>query len=55
MHGHSFISLEQQERAFLGSALHFIQITLFTYVLAKICTDPKWVQFARCALDLPMQ
>jgi len=25
MHGHWFVSLRQQEHAFLGSALHFIQ------------------------------
>jgi len=30
MHGHWFISLGQQEDAFLGSALNFIQITWFT-------------------------
>jgi len=28
MHGHWFVSLGQQEHAFLGSALHFIQNTL---------------------------
>jgi len=27
MHGHWFISLGQQEHAFLGSALRFIQVT----------------------------
>jgi len=27
MHGHWFVSLGQQEHAFLGSALHFIQKT----------------------------
>jgi len=31
MHGHWLISLGQQEHMFLGSALHLIQITLFTY------------------------
>jgi len=31
MHGHWFISLGQREHAFLGSALHFIQITLPTF------------------------
>jgi len=31
MHGHRFICLGQQKYAFLGSALHFIQITWFTY------------------------
>ena len=31
MHGHWFISLGQQEHTFLGSALHFIRTTWFTY------------------------
>jgi len=47
MHGHWFIYLGQQEHGFLGCALHFIQITLFTYVFANI-----EVQFAGCSLDL---
>jgi len=33
MHGHWFISSRQQEHAFLGSALHFIQLTWFNYIL----------------------
>jgi len=52
MHGHWFISLGQQERAFLGSTLHFIQITWFTYVFANIRKVPKWVQYAGYTLDL---
>ena len=32
MHEHWFVSFRQQEHAFLGSALHFIQITWFTSV-----------------------
>jgi len=42
MHGHWFIFLGQQEHAFLGSALHSIQITWCTYVLANIHRVPKW-------------
>jgi len=38
--------------AFLGSALHFIQITWFTYVFANIRNVSKWVQFAGCSLHL---
>jgi len=53
MHGQWFIALGKQERnAFLGSALHFIQITWFTYVFANISRVPKLVQFAGCSLDL---
>jgi len=52
MHGHWFTSLREQYHAFLGSALHFIQITWFTYVFANIRWVTKWVQFARCSLDL---
>jgi len=52
MYGHWFISSGQQERAFLGSALHFIQKTWFTYVFVNIRKVPKWVQFAGCSLDL---
>jgi len=52
MHGTWFISWGQQEHVFLGSALHFIQISWFTYVFASIRKVPKWVQFARCNLDL---
>ena len=37
---------EQQEHAFLGSALHFIQITWFTYVFGNIRRVPKWIQLA---------
>jgi len=51
MHGHWFVSLGQQEHAFIGSALHFIPITWFTYVFAKIRRVPKCVQFAGCSLD----
>jgi len=51
-HGHWFISFGQQEHTFLGSALHFFQITWFTYVFANICRVPKWVQFVGCRLDL---
>jgi len=37
MHGQQwFIFLGQQEHALLGSALHFIQLTCFTYVCANI-------------------
>jgi len=50
MRGYWFVSLGQQEHAFLGSALHFIQISCFTYVFANICRVPKWVQFAGCSL-----
>ena len=52
MHGHWFISLWEQDHAVLGSALHFIQITWFTYIFANIGRVPKWVQFAGCSLDL---
>jgi len=52
MHGHWFNSLEQQEHACLGSALHFIQIKWCTYVFANIRKVPKWVQFAGCSLNL---
>jgi len=44
MHGHWFISLREQDHEFLGSALHFIQITWFTYVFANIRRVTKWVQ-----------
>ena len=54
MHGYWFVSLGQQEHAFLGSALHFIQISCFTYVFVNICRVPKWVQFAGCSLYLSM-
>jgi len=36
MHGHWFISLLKQDHAFLGSLLHFIQITWFTYIFANV-------------------
>jgi len=52
MHGHWFIFLREQDHAFLGSALHFIQITWFTYVFGNIRRVTKWVQFAGCRLDL---
>jgi len=50
--GHWFISLREQDHAVLGSALHFIQITWFTYTFANLGRLPKWVQFAGCSLDL---
>jgi len=49
-----FFSLGWQEHVFLGSALHFIQITWFTCVFANMCRVPKWVQLARCSLDMSM-
>jgi len=52
MHGHWFISLREQGHAFLGSALHFIQITWFTYVFGNIPRVTMWVQYAGCSLDL---
>jgi len=53
MHGHWLKSLGQQKHAFVGSILHFIQITWFTYVFAYIRSVPiKRVQFAGCNLDL---
>jgi len=52
MYEHWFISFGQQEHAFLGSALDFIQITWLTYVFANIRRVPKWVHFAGCSLDL---
>jgi len=51
-HGYWGIYLGQQVHAFLGSALHFIQITWFTYNFASVRRVPKWVQFAGCSLDL---
>jgi len=41
MHGQRFVSLRQEQHAFLGSALHFVQVTWFTYVFANICRVPK--------------
>ena len=52
IHGHWFISLREQDHAFAGSALHFIQIPWFTYVFGNIRRLTKWVQFAECSLDL---
>jgi len=52
MHGHWFNSLGQQGHAFLGSAVHFIQIIWLTYVFANIRRVSQWVQFAGCSLDL---
>jgi len=49
MHGDWFVSLGQQEHAFLSSASHFIQMTLFTYVFAINRRVPEWVQFAGCS------
>jgi len=54
MHGHWYISLPEQDHAFLGSALHFIQITWFTYVFANIRKVTQWAQFAKCSFDLVM-
>jgi len=48
MHGHRFICLGQQEHAFQGSALHFIQITWFTHVFANIRKVSKCVHIAGC-------
>jgi len=36
MHRDWFIYFGQQENAFLGSGLHFIQITWITYVFANV-------------------
>jgi len=55
MHGHWFISFREQDHAFLGSALHFIQITWFTYDFANIRRVTKCVQFAGCSLDLGIE
>jgi len=52
MHVHWFISLREQDHAFLRSALHFIQTIWFTYVFANIRRVTKWVQFAGCSLGL---
>jgi len=49
MHGHWFIYLGQQKRAFLGSALHFIQIIWFTYVFANIRRVPGGFNFRDAA------
>jgi len=46
MHGHWFICLGEQEHSFLGSALHFIQITWFTR--PRLCQH--WFQFTGCSL-----
>jgi len=43
MHGHWLISLGQQEHAFLGFALHFIQIICLTYVFDNIRRMAEWV------------
>jgi len=40
MHGHWFIYLGKQGHEFLGNALHFIQMTWFTYAFAKIHRMP---------------
>jgi len=52
MHGYWFISLGQQEHAFLGSTLNFIHDTWFNYVFANIRKSPKCVQFAGCNLAI---
>jgi len=44
-----FFSLGQQEHAFLGSALHFIQITWFTYVFANIRSVHNRFKFQNAA------
>jgi len=41
MYGQWFIAFGQQEHAFLGSALQFIEITWFTYVFANIRMCPS--------------
>jgi len=50
MHGHWFDSSGQQEHVFLGSTLHFIQLTWSTYVFANIRRESRCVQFAGCSL-----
>jgi len=45
-------SFGQQDHALLGIALHFIQITWFTYIFANIYKVLKWVQFEGYSLDL---
>jgi len=52
MHGYWFISAEQQEHSFLGSASHFIQVTWFNCIFANMRRVPKWVQFVGCSLNL---
>jgi len=37
----ALIIFGQKEHAFLGSALHFFQISWFTYIFANICKVPK--------------
>jgi len=41
MHGYWFISLQEQDHEFLGSAFHFIQISWFTHVFGNICRWPS--------------
>jgi len=52
MHGDWFISLREQDHAFLDSALDVIQITWSTYVFANIRRFTKGVHLAGCSLDL---
>jgi len=52
MHEHWFISLREQDHAFLDSALDFIQMTWTTYIFANIRRLTKGVQLAGCNLDL---
>ena len=52
MNRHWFISLREQDHAFLDNALYFIQITWSTYVFANIWRLTKEVQLAGCSLDL---
>jgi len=49
MHGHWFISFRQQEHAFLGNALHFIQITWFTYVFSNSRRCPRGLNLLEAA------
>jgi len=51
MHGHWYISLREQDHAFLDSALDFIQITWSTYLFANIRRFTKEVQMAGCSVD----
>jgi len=46
--------LGQQDHAFLGSALHFIQniLVISPKTFTNILKVPKWVQFAGCSLHL---
>ena len=52
MYGYWLISLREEDHAFFGSTLHFIQITWFSYVFANIRRVTKRVQLTGCSLDL---